>query len=149
MQPLSNASAAIYATATQSLYGVWDWNLKGWDSISTVQYAAVTAASTGLSGNHTLAQANLQLQTVTVNANTGDREIANNATICWAGQTGCSGGAAKFGWYLNLPGAQEQVIFNPALVAQALTVNSIVRRSTCPLPARTSPTPASPTCSRP
>jgi type IV pilus assembly protein PilY1 len=125
-QPLTNASAATYATATQSLYGVWDWNLKSWDSISTVQYAAMTAASTGLSGNHTLAQANLQLQTVTINATTGDREIANNATICWAGQTGCSGGAAKFGWYLNLPGAQEQVIFNPALVAQALTVNSIV-----------------------
>ena len=125
-QPITNASAATYATATQSLYGVWDWNLKAWNSISTVQYSAMTAASTGLSGNHTLAQANLQPQTVTINASTGDREIANNATICWASQTGCTGGAAKFGWYLNLPGAQEQVIFNPALVAQALTVNSIV-----------------------
>jgi len=125
-QPITNASAATYATATQSLYGVWDWNLKGWDSISTVQYTAMTAASTGLSGNNTLSQANLQAQTVTINAATGDREIANNATICWAGQTGCTGGAAKFGWYLNLPGGQEQVIFNPALVAQALTVNSIV-----------------------
>ena len=125
-QPLTNAGAATFATAAQSLYGVWDWNLKGWDSISTAQYAAMTAASTGLSGNSTLAPANLQLQTVTINANTGDREIASNATICWAGQSGCSGGAAKFGWYLNLPGPQEQVIFNPALVAQALTVNSIV-----------------------
>ena len=71
--------------------------------------------------------------TVVVNATTQDREIPNNATICCAGQTGCSGSAAKFGWYLNLPGAQEQVIFNPALVAQALTVNSIV-------PALNSPT---------
>ena len=132
--PITNASAATYATATQSLYGVWDWNLKGWDSLSSVQYNALTAASTGLSGaNHTVLQSNLQAQTVVVNATTQDREIPNNATICWAGQTGCSGSAAKFGWYLNLPGPQEQLIFNPALVAQALTVNSIV-------PALNSPT---------
>jgi Tfp pilus tip-associated adhesin PilY1 len=69
---------------------------------------------------------------VTVNATTQDRDIAQNATICWAGQSGCTGANAKFGWYLNFPGTQEQVIFNPELVAQALTVNSLVPAANAP-----------------
>jgi type IV pilus assembly protein PilY1 len=125
--PVTNASASTYAAGTQSLYGVWDWNMKAWNSMSSAaQYAALTPASTGLSGNNTATSANLQAQTVTINTTTQDREIAANATICWAGQSGCTGSAAKFGWYLNLPGNLEQILFNPELVAQALTVNSVV-----------------------
>jgi len=102
--------------------------MSGWNSLSSgTKYGSVAAAATGLSGpGYTLSQANLQAQTVTVNATTQDREIASNATICWAGQTGCTASNAQFGWYLNLPGAQEQIVFSPELVAQALTVNSIV-----------------------
>ena len=55
-----------------------------------------------------------------------NRDITTNATICWAGSSGCSGSKAQFGWYLNLPGAQEQVIYSPELVASAFTVNTIV-----------------------
>jgi type IV pilus assembly protein PilY1 len=126
--PITNASAATYATGTQTLYGVWDWNMSGWNSISpSVQYAALTPAATGLTtANYTLMQSNLQAQTVTINATTQDRDIAQNATICWAGSSGCTGSSAQFGWYLNLPGTQEQVIYSPELVAQALTVNTIV-----------------------
>ena len=58
---------------------------------------------------------------------------SSNATICWSGQSGCTGSSAQFGWYLNLPGVQEQVVFSPELVSQALTVNTIV-------PAQNSPT---------
>jgi type IV pilus assembly protein PilY1 len=131
--PLTNATAATYATGTQSLYGVWDWNMSGWDALSTTaQYASLSAAATGLGGNYTINQANLQAQTVTVNATTQDRDISSNATICWKGQAGCTGASGVFGWYLNLPGTQEQVIYNPELVAQAVTVNSI-------LPAQNSP----------
>src|SRR5262249_34522799 len=130
--PITNVSASTYATGTQSLYGVWDWNLTAWNSMSGAQYAALTPASTGLSGN-TLSPANLQAQTVTVNTSTQNRDIASNATTCWAGQSTCTGSAAQFGWYLNLPGNLEQVLFNPQLVAQALTVNSVV-------PAVSSPT---------
>jgi type IV pilus assembly protein PilY1 len=122
--PLSNSSPATYATATQSLYGVWDWNLTAWNTLSpTAQYAALTATQAGLT---TMTQSNLQYQTVTINTTTQDRDIASNATICWTGQTGCTGSAGKFGWYLNFPGTQEQVVFNPELVEQAITVNTIV-----------------------
>jgi type IV pilus assembly protein PilY1 len=125
--PLTNATAATYATGTQSIYGVWDWNMAEWNSLSTTtQYASMAGSATGLGGNYTLTQSNLQAQTVTVNATTQDRDIAVNATICWAGQSGCTGSSAQFGWYLNLPGTQEQIIYNPELVDQALTVNSFV-----------------------
>ena len=135
--PISNASAATYATGTQNLYGVWDWNQtasdggrlgpgtgnpQGWDGMSTAQYAGLTRANAGLT---TLTSANLQQQIVTINSATQNRDINVNATICWTG--GCPlQSARQFGWYLNLPGSQEQIIFSPELVAQALTVNSIV-----------------------
>jgi Tfp pilus tip-associated adhesin PilY1 len=60
-------------------------------------------------------------------------DINANASICWTGA--CTSGTQprQFGWYLNLPGTGEQVIYSPELVQQALTVNSIV-------PANNSPT---------
>lgn len=125
--PLSNTGPATYQTSTQSMYGVWDWNMTAWNGLGSVTYAALSASQTGISAsNQTLTQANLQQQTVTVNAATQDREIQNNATICWAGQSQCSGSSARFGWFMNFPGAQEQVVYSPQLVQEALTVNSIV-----------------------
>lgn len=124
--PITNTSPATFASATQSLYGVWDWNMAAWNAYATAQYASLSAAATGLSttGYYT-APANLQAQSVTVNSTTQDREIATNATICWASQAACSTNR-QFGWYLNLPGAQEQVIYSPELVLQALAVNTVV-----------------------
>jgi type IV pilus assembly protein PilY1 len=127
--PLTALNPPTYAAGTQSLYGVWDWNMTAWNTLSpNATYSALTAAASGLSSanNYAIAQANLQQQVVTINATTQDRDISSTATVCWAGQSGCSGGTAKFGWYINLPGTQEQVIFSPELVSQALTVNSIV-----------------------
>jgi type IV pilus assembly protein PilY1 len=141
----TNTTPTTYATATQSLYGIWDWNLSssdggrlgpgtgnpaGWDGLSTAaQYASLTRATSGLGGGYTLRAANLVYQTVTINTTTQDREIATNNTVCWAGTSGCTGSSAKFGWYLNLPGSQEQVIYSPVLVEQALTVNTVVPAS--------------------
>lgn len=146
--PMTNTTATTYAPGTQSLYGVWDWNLSstdggrlgpgtgnpaGWNGLSTTaQYASLTRATSGLSGSYTLRPANLTYQTVTINTTTQDREIATNNAVCWAGTTGCTGSAAQFGWYLNLPGAQEQVIYSPVLVQQALSVNTIVPAANSP-----------------
>jgi type IV pilus assembly protein PilY1 len=125
--PLTNLNPASYAGGTQALYGVWDWNLTNWNSLSKVQYAALTAAATGLGGaNNTIQQANLEAQTVTINASTGNRDIAASQTVCFMGASTCAGSNAEFGWYLNLPGSGEQIVYNPELVQQALTVNSIV-----------------------
>jgi type IV pilus assembly protein PilY1 len=126
--PLTTSSPATYSPGTQALYGVWDWNMTAWNATSQAQYATLApAAAVGLATpNYTIGQANLQAQAVTVNAATQDREIANNATICWAGGSSCANGNNKYGWYFNLPGAQEQIVYSPELVAQALTVNSVV-----------------------
>ena len=80
--PVTNTSAPTYATGTQSLYGVWDWNLTAWNSMSTALYAALPPASVG-----TLSAANLQAQTVTVNSSTQNRDIATNATLNQSLQT--------------------------------------------------------------
>jgi type IV pilus assembly protein PilY1 len=141
---LTNAGAASYAAGTQSLYGVWDWNLSasdggrlgpgsgnpaGWDGLLSAQYASLTKAAAG--GLTTLTRANLQKQQVSITSyGTGstavqNRDIVTNASICWAGS--CSGAPGpQFGWYFDLPGSGEQVIYNPELVAQALTVNTIM-----------------------
>jgi type IV pilus assembly protein PilY1 len=126
--PLTNLNPASYAGGTQSLYGVWDWNLTSWNSMARIPYAALTAAAaTGLSGaNQTIQQANLEAQTVTINSSTNNRDIMANATVCWQGTTTCTGANSEYGWYFNLPGSGEQVIYNPELVQQALTVNTIV-----------------------
>ena len=125
--PLSNTNPATYQTATQSLYGVWDWNMSAWNALGSIQYASMSAAATGLTAsNHHMTQANLQQQVMTVNAATQDREINSYTAICWPTQSGCGGSNARFGWYMNFPGTQEQVIYSPELVQQAVTVNTIV-----------------------
>ncbi|HWW33591.1 MAG TPA: PilC/PilY family type IV pilus protein [Steroidobacteraceae bacterium] len=130
--PLTNLNPATYSSGTQSLYGVWDWNLTNWNSMSTVQYAALTtAAATGLTGA-TIQQANLQPQAVTINSSTGNRDIMSNQTVCWQASTICTSGNTAYGWFIDLPGAGEQIIYNPELVQQAITVNSIVPASNDP-----------------
>lgn len=124
--PLSNTTPAAFASGTQSLYGVWDWNLGAWNAHASAQYASLSTAASGLSSTgYYLTPSNLQSQTVTINATTQDREIASNASVCWAGQSSCSSNK-QFGWYLNLPGTQEQVIYSPELVLAALTINTVV-----------------------
>jgi type IV pilus assembly protein PilY1 len=132
--PLTNTTPATYSSGTQSMYGVWDWNLTAWNTLQpAATYAAMTPTQAGLTtAPYTLHQSNLAYQTVTINTTTQDREIATNATICWKGSTGCTGSNGQFGWYLNFPGTQEQVVFSPELVQQAITVNSLVPATNTP-----------------
>ena len=135
--PVSNTSPATYAAGTQTLYGVWDWNMAGWNAVSAAAYASVSAATAGTDGvtgtNRTVQKANLQAQVVTIDPTTMNRDIMSNSTVCWAGTSGCTTSTtARFGWYIDLPGTQEQVIFSPELVAQAFTVNTIVPASNLP-----------------
>jgi type IV pilus assembly protein PilY1 len=124
--PLTNTSAASFSAAAQSLYGVWDWNMAAWNARASARYASLAPSATGLATtNYYLAAANLQSQTVTINAGTQNRDITSNATVCWASLASCAS-TKQFGWSLTLPGTQEQIVYSPELVAQALTVNSLV-----------------------
>src|SRR4029077_3219596 len=116
---LTNTTGTTYAANGQSLYGVWDWKMNARDSASTAKYASMPAGTNG-----TLGPSNLTQQVVSLGAS-GDIDMATTATVCWAGGSGCTTNN-KYGWFINLPSTQEQVVFNPGLVAQAFTVNTIV-----------------------
>ena len=138
--PATNTTAVSYAMAQQDLYGVWDWNLGYWNSVSSTQYASLT--SSGVTGS--LTQTNLAAQTVEVvtgtGADAGDRDMSSAATICWKGTTTC-GTNNQFGWYLPLPGTNsvgttvssyEQFIYNPELIGSAVVINSVLPAANVP-----------------
>jgi type IV pilus assembly protein PilY1 len=142
----TNISAASYISGTQSLYGVWDWNMSGWNAQSPATYASLTAgqagAATRLVAPYVLGQANLVQQNMTiVSAATGNVDVTNNP-ITWE-QCNPSCNAGQFGWFANLPGSQlqpkgapqvvEQVVSNPNLYESAFVVNSTIPASNMPL----------------
>jgi type IV pilus assembly protein PilY1 len=142
----TNQTAVSYASGAQDLYGVWDWNLSAWNAKSSQQYASLTSLPTSVTSP--LTQANLAGETVSVvtaaGPSQGDRDINTNATICWAGTTSCGTSPTantQFGWFLPLVGANtvngttasnEQIIYNPELVNQAVVINSILPAANVP-----------------
>jgi type IV pilus assembly protein PilY1 len=143
--PITTTTPATYASGQQAFYGVWDWNTmtdsttgsvqqKAWNTQSSVRYAGLDPGATGLSSasKSVLAQANLTNQVITVNSTNNDRDIAKNAVVCWAGSTTCTSGDTQFGWYLLLPGTNEQIIYNPEIVGQSVTVNTVVPADNIP-----------------
>jgi type IV pilus assembly protein PilY1 len=122
---LTNLAPVSYVGGTQSLYGVWDWNLSNWNAMAPAAvYRSLAAASTGLSTPYTLTNSNLTAQTLTPNTNgTVD---GTNVAICWQGSVACGTGNTQFGWYANLPSSREQIIFNPVFFQGAFLVNSTV-----------------------
>ena len=128
--PLTNSSPTTYATGSQALYGIWDWNMGSWNSKSAQQYASLPAPQTV--GLGTLA-AQTVLGTFTSSAGNQYRTISSNP-VCWSGSTTCSGGGNnQFGWYLSLPGAAEQVIYNPTLQLGVFLVNTTIPPSANPV----------------
>ena len=123
---ITNLAPAQYASGVQSIYGIWDWNLSGWNTMSPGAVQAslpATTTATGLASPFTLTSANLQAQTLTVNSTVGVVD-GTNVAVCWQGSTTCTGNS--FGWYANLPSSSEQIIFNPVFNQGSFTVNSTV-----------------------
>ncbi|WP_158253762.1 pilus assembly protein [Chromobacterium alticapitis] len=128
--PFTAAAADTYASGTQSLYGVWDWDMSGWNTLTGQSaYYAMAAPSGGL----TLGPSNLTTQTVTGSYSStlgsvqGYRSLSSN-TVCWQGNSACSPSTANssYGWKLNLPGSGEQVIYNPVNIFGTFTVNTTI-----------------------
>jgi len=121
--PITNSSPTQYESGTESLYGIWDWNMDSWNAKSASKYFSLTAPQTIAS--------NLAAQTVTSTAS-GELDGTSNP-VCWKGTTTCAGGASanqQFGWTLDLPGTYEQVIFNPIAYKGAFVVNTLIPAST-------------------
>ena len=140
--PFTNTSAATYATGTQALYGIWDWNMgtvaSGWNSKGSVQYASLPAGQTIVASGPS---ANLQTQTITTS---GIYRSVSNTPVCFKGSTACGAGASsntQFGWILPLsvvpgtptsPAISEQVIFNPILELGIFIVNTTIPPTNSP-----------------
>ncbi|MGC0154475.1 pilus assembly protein [Chromobacterium vaccinii] len=129
--PFTTTSPDVYAGGTQSLYGVWDWDMSGWNTLSgSSTYYGQSAPVGGL----TLRPGNLSAQTVTASYSStlgsvqGYRALSSN-TVCWQGGSGCSTNNS-YGWLLNLPGSGEQVVYNPVNELGTFTVNTTIPPST-------------------
>lgn len=158
--PVTVSSPATYATGQQSFYGIWDWDMSGWNSKNSTQFASMPAGTLTSMG-----QSNLQLQTVTYDSSTKLPSIATPYVVCWAGSSTCNSntllGSAttttcttpvsnlcssttsnnQYGWYINFPGSSssygvstsEQDIYNPILVSTAIQFNTILPAANSPL----------------
>jgi type IV pilus assembly protein PilY1 len=123
--PQTVTAAAQYAAGTQTIYGIWDWNMSSWNSQSATKYAYLTTGPT------TIGLSNLQQQTLTSASTSGVYDDTSN-TVCWGDGSGC-GSTPRYGWYLLLPNSKEQLLFNPLLYQGTLYFNSTVPPSNSPL----------------
>jgi type IV pilus assembly protein PilY1 len=132
--PPTNLVPASYQGGVQSLYGIWDWNLANWNSMSGTKYLALPSGPTAAPSG-ALTSANLQSQTLTqigsVAAGTAALDVTSNV-VCWAGSSTCGTGNTQFGFAVALPGAQEQVVFNPLIFQNALIVNTTIPAANSP-----------------
>jgi type IV pilus assembly protein PilY1 len=123
--PQTVTAAAQYATGTQTVYGIWDWNMSGWNAMSATKYAYLTTGPTSIG------LSNLQQQTLSAASETGVYDDTSN-TVCWGDGSSC-GTNPQYGWYLQLPGTKEQLLFNPLLYQGTLYFNTTIPPSNSPL----------------
>jgi type IV pilus assembly protein PilY1 len=120
--PPTNLLPTSYQAGAQYLYGVWDWNMANWNSMSGTKYLALTTGTT-------LAPTNLQAQTLSPTGSVANGTAALDVTsnvVCWSGSVTCTTGNNKFGFAVLLPGVQEQLVFNPLIFQNALIVNTTI-----------------------
>ncbi len=115
-------------TGVQSIYGVWDWGMTGWNAQSQAQYAS-------LSGTQSMDRSVMQQQTVQgaydptgqafAGTGTGYRTLTTNP-VCWKNSSTCPSNNNQLGFYLDLPGSGESIIYNPTFAFGTFIVNSTI-----------------------
>ncbi|MFO1224792.1 MAG: PilC/PilY family type IV pilus protein [Burkholderiaceae bacterium] len=130
--PATTSAGIVHATGQQSLFGVWDWNLNGWNTRAgqTTRYAALTGAAAPAS---TIGPSDLTAQQMAdVTSGTRQLRTVTSNTVCWKGATTCATND-KYGWRLPLTGTNagftEQAIFNPAIVQGMFIINTVIPAS--------------------
>ncbi len=136
--PQTISTATAYATGTQGIYGIWDWNMAAWNALSSTQYASLASVPAnsytyGGSSVPVISTSDLQQQVITVLGSiTNGAGVAQLVTsisdnpVCWYSSTSCSSGNTSMGWYMNLPGTNEQIVYSPVLQLGNFIVNSTI-----------------------
>jgi type IV pilus assembly protein PilY1 len=133
--PPSLTASAQYASGTQYLFGIWDWDMKAWNALSSVQTVALT-------GPRSISLSNLQPETITTatSGTTTYRKISSPQPVCWVvpepldASSLCPTPGTQFGWSMALPGTNEQIIFNPVLSPDGeLVINTYIPVQDTPL----------------
>ncbi|MBE1160074.1 PilC/PilY family type IV pilus protein [Dyella acidiphila] len=158
VQAQSLASAAVYATGPQTIYGIWDWNM-GVAGTPSANYAGLSGTAAPAK-NTPITTTTLQQQTTTAytatlsNGTTQSYETLTANTVCFVGLN-CNNSSGKtvagtmYGWYLPLtnytgvngvgvnasgaPNQTEQVIYNPIEEVGAFVVNTTIPANNSPL----------------
>ena len=131
--PATTSAPDTFATGTQTFYGIWDWDMSKWNNGTTTTSLVVIPASgtqyAALAAPQSFTRSNLLAQVLdSTTAGTsgsqvlGYRSISAGNSVCWQGGAGCS----QYGWYFDLPGTNEQIIYNPVIVGGAVTVNTTI-----------------------
>jgi type IV pilus assembly protein PilY1 len=120
--PFTSSSATTYQSGTQSVYGIWDWDMTSWNALSSTKYATLATVTTSPYRTFTRSD----LATSTVATQTATSRTASQATVCWNGSTACASGNTQYGWKFDLPDSGEQVIYNPVFSGGELLLNTII-----------------------
>ncbi len=130
--PKTLTQDSSYPTTQQSIYGVWDADMAGWNAKSTTQYMSLSSLVTPVAGT----SGNLLQQVLTAVAGTTTRTLPTTATVCWQGSTACTSQTNnQMGWEVDLsvtaasgstPAVAEQVLFNPLIIADVFNTNTSI-----------------------
>lgn len=127
----TTATGMQYAKTAQTFYGIWDWNMGAWNSLSTVKYASLASGSITRAG--LLAQ-----KVVTPPSDATHRYLSNTGVVCWQGDAPTTQCPAEnqYGWMFDFPdrgqstgqfaNQGEQAIYNPAFIQGAVLVNTAI-----------------------
>jgi len=126
--PLTPLSPTSYAPGPQALYGIWDWDMSNWNSLSHMALASASEAQVDNFLGGPITASNLTVQTLTQYTITGGTNVETdtNNVVCWYGSSACNSGNTMFGWQITLPGTDEQIIYNPTEWQGILQVNTTI-----------------------
>ena len=146
--PQTLTQAASFSAGGHALYGVWDWDMADWNQGAQsgrpqAQHAVVRslpAHSADAPPSGILWPAQLHNRALFTNgqaanaSSVGSRTVANTP-VCWHGGPACASGspAAAWGWQVDLPGPQEQVIYNSAIEDGLFVVSTTIPSVAAPL----------------
>lgn len=125
--PFTISHGDQFATGTQTFYGIWDWDMSNWNSLSSVDYASLSGTQS-ITRDGLLAQVLASTETAATDSGSvlGYRSLSTDKRVCWNGSTSCASGNTEYGWRFDLPDSQEQIIYNPVIISGAVVVSTAI-----------------------